>query len=103
VDGKPFQAIDEYIAIFPADVQALLKQMRQTIHEANPEAEEAIRCQMPTFRLHGNLVHFAAFRNHIGLYPAPSGIEAFEQELAPYRASKSSIRFPKDKPIRWIW
>lgn len=99
MDKKQFTTIDEYIATFPADVQALLQQLRQTIHKAAPEAEEAIRYQMPTFRLHGNLVHFAAFRNHIGLYPAPSGIEAFEQELAPYRAAKGSIRFPKDKPI----
>lgn len=94
-----FTDIDEYIAAFPADVQDLLEQMRQTIHEAAPDAEEAISYQMPTFRLNGNLVHFAAFKNHIGFYPAPSGIEAFAEEIAPYFGGKGSLQFPKDKPI----
>ncbi|MCK6578663.1 MAG: DUF1801 domain-containing protein [Anaerolineae bacterium] len=97
-EGK-FSTIDEYIATFPGDVQAILQKMRQVIHEAAPEAEEAISYQMPTFRQNGNLVHFAAFKNHIGFYPAPSGIEAFAEEIAPYFGGKGSLQFPKDKPI----
>jgi uncharacterized protein YdhG (YjbR/CyaY superfamily) len=99
MDAKQFKTIDDYIATFPDDIQAILEKLRQTIREAAPEAEEAISYQMPTFKLHGNLMHFAAFKNHIGFYPAPSGIEEFEKELAPYRASKGSIRFPLSKPI----
>ncbi len=91
--------IDEYIAAFPEDVQAILNRMRQTIREAAPDATEAISYQMPTFRLNGNLVHFAAFRRHIGFYPAPTGVEAFLAELAPYKASKGAIQFPLDQPI----
>ena len=69
--------IDEYIATFPTDIQKILEEIRGTIKQAAPEAEEAIKYAMPTFILHGNLVHFAAFKNHIGLYPTPGGIEAF--------------------------
>ena len=91
--------IDEYVAGFPPDVQDILERVRTTIKKASPEAEEAISYQMPTFRLDGNLVHFAAFKNHIGLYPTPSGTERFRAELSPYETSKGSIRFPLDKPI----
>ena len=91
--------IDEYIAGFPKDIQKMLKEMRATIKKAAPKAEEAIKYAMPTFVLNGNLVHFAAFKNHIGFYPAPSGIEAFEKELAAYDGSKGTIRFPLDKPL----
>lgn len=93
-----FTTIDEYIASFPKDVQAILEELRQTIKNAATEAIEAISYQMPTFKLHGNLVHFAVSKNHIGFYPTPSGIEAFKQELAPYGTSKGAIRFPKDQP-----
>jgi uncharacterized protein YdhG (YjbR/CyaY superfamily) len=93
------QTIDAYIAAFPDDVQAILQQIRRTIHEAAPEATEAISYQMPTFKLHGNLVSFAAYKKHIGLYPAPSGDETFNERLAPYRTEKSTIRFPLDKPV----
>ena len=93
------QNIDEYIANFPPDVQAILQQIRATIHEAVPEAEEAISYQMPTFKLHGNLVHFAAFKNHIGFYPTPTGIQQFEAKLAPYGGGKGSAKFPLDQPI----
>ena len=96
---KRFETMNEYIATFPKDVQELLERMRQAIKEAAPMAEEAISYQMPTFKLNGNLVHFAAFKHHIGFYPVPSGIEAFKKELAPYETSKGSIRFPMDKPI----
>ncbi len=91
--------IDEYIAGFPPDIQEKLQQIRQTIRAAAPDAEEAIKYQMPTFTLKGNLVHFAAFKQHIGFYPAPTGIEEFQQELSAYKGAKGSVRFPLDKPI----
>ncbi|MES1244736.1 MAG: DUF1801 domain-containing protein [Acidobacteriota bacterium] len=93
------QTIDEYIAGFPKDIQERLQKIRATIREAAPEAEEAIKYQMPTFTLQGNLVHFAAFKNHIGFYPAPRGIEAFQEELSAYEGAKGSVRFPLDQPI----
>src|SRR5690348_11272505 len=91
--------IDEYIAGFPADIRKLLTQMRTTIQKAAPKAEEAIKYAMPTFVFHGNLVHFAAYKHHIGFYPAPAGIEAFKKELSKYEGSKGAIRFPLDKPL----
>ena len=91
--------IDEYIASFPSDVQALLQQIRRTIRAAAPDAEETIKYQIPTFTLHGNLVNFAAFQKHIGFYPAPRGIEAFQDELSVYECSKGAIRFPLDRPL----
>lgn len=95
-----FRTIDEYVQAFPSDVGRLLERMRQAIREAAPEAVEAISYRMPTFKLKGrNLVHFAAFTNHIGFYPIPSGIEAFKQELAPYKQGKGSVQFPLDKPL----
>jgi len=93
------QTIDAYIAAFPDDVQTILQHIRRTIHEIAPEATEAIAYGMPTFRLHGNLVHFAAFKNHIGFYPVPSGMAAFQEELSAYKQGKGSARFPLDKPI----
>ena len=94
-----FKTIDEYIKTFPEDVQSILEKMRQTIRKAAPEAEEAISYQIPTFKLNGNLVYFAAFKNHIGFYPTPSGIEAFKKELSPYEGAKGSVQFPIEKPI----
>jgi uncharacterized protein YdhG (YjbR/CyaY superfamily) len=91
--------IDEYIAGFPNEIQQLLQQMRSTIRKSAPHAEEAIKYAMPTFVLNGNLVHFAAFKNHIGFYPAPTGIEAFKKELAAYKGSKGAIQFPLDRPL----
>jgi uncharacterized protein YdhG (YjbR/CyaY superfamily) len=91
--------IDAYIDGFPPDVQEILQRVRATIKRAAPQAEEAISYQMPTFRLEGNLVHFAAFKSHIGLYPTPSGTERFREELSSYETGKGSIRFPLDKPI----
>jgi uncharacterized protein YdhG (YjbR/CyaY superfamily) len=91
--------IDEYIAGFPPDVQEILQKIRAIIRKAAPGAEEAIKYQMPTFVLHGNLVHFAAFKNHIGFYPVPTGIEAFKRELAAYESGKGSVQFPLDQPI----
>lgn len=91
--------IDEYIARFPEDIQETLEKIRMTIREAAPEADERISYQMPTFALEGNLVHFAAYKNHIGFYPTPSGIEEFEDELSRYVGGKGSVKFPLDKPI----
>ena len=95
---KP-QTVDAYISGFPDDVQALLQQVRATIHAAAPEAREAISYGMPTFKLHGNLVHFGGFKNHIGFYPIPSGIDAFASELAAYKQGKGSVQFPLDQPL----
>ena len=91
--------IDEYIARFPEDIQEILEKIRMTIREAAPEADERISYQMPTFALEGNLVHFAVYKNHIGFYPTPSGIEEFEDELSRYAGGKGSVKFPLDKPI----
>jgi len=96
---KQFQTIDEYIATFPENVQDILEKIRKVIREAAPEAEEAISYGMPTFKLNGNLVHFAAYEKHIGFYPAPSGIEAFKEELSMYKGGKGSVQFPIDKPL----
>lgn len=94
-----YNTIDEYIATFPAEVQKLLQEMRATIRAAAPEAQEKISYQMPTFYLKGNLVHFAAHQKHIGFYPAPTGIEAFQAELAVYKGAKGSVQFPIDQPL----
>jgi uncharacterized protein YdhG (YjbR/CyaY superfamily) len=93
------QTIDDYIAGFPGDVQAILQQIRQTIRQAAPDAQEKISYQLPTFTLKGNLVYFGAFKNHIGFYPIPSGVEAFKEELSAYEQGKGSVQFPLDKPI----
>lgn len=91
--------MDEYIANFPKDVQEILEKIRATIKKAAPKAEETINYQIPTFTFKGNLVHFAAFKGHIGFYPTPTGIEKFKKELAVYEGAKGSVKFPLDKPI----
>ena len=96
---NPSKEIDAYIAQFPKETQTLLKQMRETIRAAAPDATEAISYQMPTFKLHGNLVHFAGYKKHIGFYPVPSGIEAFKDELSVYKQGKGSVQFPLDQPL----
>jgi uncharacterized protein YdhG (YjbR/CyaY superfamily) len=93
------ETIDAYIAGFPKDVQSILQKVRTTIRKAAPEAEEAIKYRMPTFTLKGNLVHFAAFKSHIGFYPTPTGTEKFKRELSVYEGAKGSVRFPLDRPI----
>jgi len=99
-DKKPFKTIDEYIRTFPKDVQTILEKIRKTIREAAPGAVETISYQMPTFKLNSRgLVYFAAFKNHIGFYPIPSGVEAFEKELSPYKQGKGSVQFPIDQPV----
>ncbi|MEQ9438850.1 MAG: DUF1801 domain-containing protein [Cyclobacteriaceae bacterium] len=92
-------SVDEYISMFPEDIQMKLQQLRQTVREAAPETEEVISYAMPTYKLHGNLVHFAAFKKHIGFYPAPSGITAFQEELAAYKGAKGSVQFPLSEPL----
>jgi uncharacterized protein YdhG (YjbR/CyaY superfamily) len=92
-------SIDEYIAAFPPETKKILQELRATIKAAAPDAVEKISYQIPTFYLNGNLVHFAAFKNHIGFYPTPSGIQAFKQELSIYESAKGSVQFPIDKPL----
>lgn len=91
--------MDEYIAGFPENIQELLQQVRTTIKKAAPDAEETIKYAMPTFTLHGNLVHFAAFKNHIGFYATPTGNRALRAELAVYKRGKGSVQFPLDQPL----
>lgn len=93
------ESIDQYIAQFEPEIQERLNAMRATIHENAPDATEKIAYQMPTFVLFGNLVHFAAFKHHIGFYPAPSGVSEYAQELARYKTAKGSIQFPLDEPL----
>lgn len=96
---KQYFTIDEYIADFPPKVQEILQQIRQVIHETAPEATESIAYAIPTFKQNGNLVHFAAFRDHISFFPTSSGISAFRSELSRYKISKGTVQFPLDKPI----
>lgn len=91
--------VDAYIASFPPEIQKLLQAMRTVISEAVPDAEEKIGYGIPTFTLNGNLVHYAAFKNHIGFYPAPRGLEAFKDELSGYKGAKGSVQFPFDQPL----
>jgi uncharacterized protein YdhG (YjbR/CyaY superfamily) len=92
-------SIDEYIADFSNEVQDILQKIRTIVKEAAPDAAEAIKYQIPTFVLNGNLVHFAAFEKHIGFYPTPSGIEQFKDELSTYKNAKGSVQFPLGSPI----
>ena len=94
-----FKTIDEYIAIQPTEIAVLLEKVRASIKKAAPEATEAISYAMPTFKLHGNLVHFANFKNHIGFYPGASGVENFKSELTNYNFSKGTIQFQLTEPI----
>ena len=91
--------IDKFIAAYPEEVQAVLNKVRATIREAAPGAEETINYGIPTFTLNGNLVHFSAFKTHIGFYPTPSGVEKFKKDLAKYEGAKGSVKFPLDQPI----
>ncbi len=96
---KP-KSIGHYIAGFPKDTQLILEQVREAIRKAAPDAQEKIAYGMPTFALNGkNLVHFAAFKNHIGFYATPDGHEAFKEDLSHYKQGKGSVQFPLDEPI----
>jgi len=93
------KSIDEYIAPFPPEVQAVLEQIRSTVRAAVPGAEERISYRMPAFFLNGVLVYFAAFKRHIGLYPPIRGDARLEEAVAPYAGEKGNLRFPLDQPI----
>lgn len=93
------ESIDAYIQSFPADIQQLLQEIRTTIKSVVPEAQEAINYRMPAFIYKGPLVYFAAYRNHIGFYPIPSGLEAFQAELSAYKCSKGAVQFPLSQPM----
>ncbi|WP_424765631.1 iron chaperone [Paenibacillus sp. sgz302251] len=97
-DNKIY-SIEDYILQFPNETQEILTKLRQVIKESAPNAEEKISYQMPTYAQNGNLVHFAAYKNHIGFYPAPSAIEAFKQELSEYKGAKGSVQFPIEQPL----
>ncbi|MDR7000724.1 DUF1801 domain-containing protein [Neobacillus niacini] len=94
-----FKSINEYILQFPLDVQKTLQSLRELIKELAPDAEEKISYQMPTFYIYGNLVHFAAYKNHIGFYPTSSGIANFKHEMSEYKSSKGAVQFPLDIPL----
>ena len=96
--NKP-KTVDEYITLFPEPIQNLLQQIRSTIHKAAPDALETIKYGMPTYTIHGNLVHFAAFKNHIGFYSLPSGTKDFDSEISVYKIGKGSIQFPIELPM----
>ena len=97
--GAKAENIDEYIATFPPEIRAILEKIRLTIRTAAPDAEEAISYRMPTFEQNGVLVHFAAFKNHIGLYPPIRGDAGLEEAISPYAGEKGNLRFPLDQPI----
>ncbi len=92
-------SIDTFIAQYPPAVQKILHQLRKTILQAAPKAEACINYGIPTFKYHGNLVHFSAYEKHIGFYPGSEGIEHFQNEIAAYKSAKGSVQFPLDKPI----
>ena len=96
-----WEDIDAYIGSFPPETQAILNQLRAVIRAAAPDAVEKISYQMPTYFLNENLVHFAAYRHHVGFYPTPSGITAVRDELAPYAWSKGAVQFPIEAPLPW--
>ena len=99
VEQVKFTNIDDYIAGFPKEIQGILEKVRKTIGSAAPGAQETISYQIPTFTLNGNLVHFAAFKNHIGFYPTPTGIAKFKKQLSAYEGAKGSVQFPLNQPI----
>jgi uncharacterized protein YdhG (YjbR/CyaY superfamily) len=97
---KGYRTIDEYITTFPKDIQVILTAIRQAIRESAPNAEETISYGIPTFDLNRrHIVHFAAYKNHVGFYPTSSGIRAFKKELSSFKTSKGTVQFPIDKPI----
>src|SRR5262245_21250643 len=96
---KKFKTVHEYLSAVPKEVRDALEEMRKTIRQAAPRAEEVISYNMPAFRANGILVWYAAFRKHIGFYPKPSAIVAFKEELAGYKTSKGAIQFPLEQGI----
>lgn len=94
-----FQTIDEYIKTFPKNIQKILETVRQIVKKNAPDADETISYQIPTFKLNGNLVHFAAFKNHIGFYPGSKAIKIFQKDLIKYKSSKGVVQFPLDEAM----
>jgi len=95
-----FASLEEYIGSFPAEVQAVLEQMRRHIRSALPAAQETIRYDIPTYQINGrNVMHFAAWKRHVSVYPVPAGDESFQREIEPYRAGKGTLKFPIDQPV----
>ena len=94
-----FKTVDEYLSALPANTKAILKELRKTIKQTAPQAEELISYNMPAFKLDGGLVWYAAYKEHIGFYPRSSAIKAFKKELAGYEGAKGTVRFPLDKPL----
>ena len=94
-----YNSVDEYIALFPYEIQQILQKLRKTIKESAPEAQEKISYNMPAYKINRNLVYFAVCKNHIGFYPTPSAIVAFEKELSEYKSSKGAVQFPLNKPV----
>jgi uncharacterized protein YdhG (YjbR/CyaY superfamily) len=92
-------SIDTYISNFQKEIQVMLQAVRKIIHDAAPDAEETIKYGIPTFTLHGNLVHFGAYKHHIGFYPTPSAMTAFKKELSVYKTSKGAVQLPLDVPL----
>jgi uncharacterized protein YdhG (YjbR/CyaY superfamily) len=99
MEATKYKTVQEYLSAQSAPAKAMLQQMRSTIKEAAPEAEEVISYNMPAFKLNGMLVWYAAFKNHIGFYPRPSGLEAFKKEIAVYKSTKGAVQFPMDQPL----
>jgi len=99
MEKKNYKDIDEYIADYPKDVQKILAKVRATIRKAAPQAQEAISYQIPAFKQNGNLIHFGAYKTHIGLYPAPRGVEKFKKDLERYGSGKATLKFPLDEPV----
>lgn len=99
MSSQSSKAVDAYIASHPEDVRLMLEEIRQTIREAAPQAEETIDYGIPTYQLNGNVVHFGGFRHHIGFYPTPSGMIAFSKELKPYKQTRGTVKFPLDEPL----
>lgn len=98
--AKKFETVDDYIASLPADVQAILEEVRRAIRKAAPGAEETISYQMPTFKLNGKyLVYFGGWKHHVGLYPIPGLDDGIERQLSEYRAAKDTLRFPLREPV----
>ncbi len=99
---EKFETIDEYVNSFDGDTLDILKKFRESIQKRVPQATESMSYGMPTFKLKGkNLVHFAAFKNHVGFFPAPSGIDALSEETKPYRTGKGTMQFQFNQPIPW--